>query len=396
MSKSKALRRKLTQFENAERHEAALASAQARHPSGAPPEPADRAQAEPLDSWQDYAGAWQFAANVSLTCMFAIAALVCLYLAKELVLPVVLAWAIATILLPVVDWLDRKMPRVVAVLLVTLLLLALIVILVTVLSLPFSYWIGRASELGNLIREKIKTMSEPLAFFRELAASLSQTMGESSALRVEQDANIVGGVLSVLTPAVSQTILFVGSLVFYLIYQDQIRTRSVLILPGRAARLTGIRILKDIETSMTAYFGMYTLVNIGMGIATTIVCYLAGLPNPLLWGVMAALVNYIPFLGPAITTVTLFLVGLFSFAELQQAIVAPLAIIAISTVEGHFLTPALMGARLSLNPFAVFLAIGFWTWMWGPMGAFLAVPLLLIAIVTSRHLFAQSTADLPG
>src|SRR4029078_7079868 len=119
------------------------------------------------------------------------------------------------------------------------------------------------------------------------------------------------------------------------------------------------------------------------------------LPNPLLWGVLAAVLNYIPYIGPAIVTATLGVVGLLTFPSLGEAVVGPAVFIALVTVEGQFLTPALMGRRLELNPFAVFLAIAFCTWLWGAVGAFLAVPLLMASTVAFGHAFAQEVPDLP-
>jgi predicted PurR-regulated permease PerM len=146
---------------------------------------------------------------------------------------------------------------------------------------------------------------------------------------------------------------------------------------------------------MTRYFGAFTLVNLCLGIATVLLTWAVGLPNPLLWGVLAAVLNYIPYVGPAIVIATLGVVGLLTFPTLAEAAVPPLIYAAIVTVEGQFLTPALMGRQLELNPFAVFLAIAFCTWLWGPIGAFLAVPLLMALTVTLGHALSEEKPDLP-
>ena len=146
---------------------------------------------------------------------------------------------------------------------------------------------------------------------------------------------------------------------------------------------------------MTTYFGTFTIVNFCLGLVTVALTWLVGLPNPLLWGVLAAVLNYIPYIGPAIVTGTLGVVGLLTYPTLGEAAVAPLVYLAIVTVEGQFLTPALMGRRLELNPFAVFLAIAFCTWLWGPVGAFLAVPLLMALTVAFGHAFSEEAPDLP-
>jgi predicted PurR-regulated permease PerM len=357
-------------------------------------------QAAADEKFQRNRETWEMVANVSVTGLFALGILATLYLMRDVLVPLILAWVVANILLPVVSWMvERKVPRILAVILVTLALIAVLLSIVALFSLPMTYWLSRATELGTLIKAKMATLSEPLTFLRELMGSIGQVTsggnGGGPSLRVEGDSNIVGGIYSIVTPAVSQAILFLGALVFYLIYQKKIKARSVLILPSRETRLTALRILSDIEKNTTVYFGTFTIVNICLGIVTTGLAWAVGLPNPMLWGLLAAIVNYVPYIGVAIMVVVLFAVGLFTFPTIPAALIAPLAYVGITTIEGHFLTPAIMGRKMTLNPFAVFLAIGFWTWMWGPIGAFVAVPMLMTTTVTFRHLFPQELPELP-
>lgn len=342
--------------------------------------------------------AWQRATQFATVGLFVFATLGCLYLSHSVVVPVLLALVVGTILLPVIELLEKwKLPRPLAVALVALALIATVFVLFTLLSLPLTYWLGRATELGGLIREKLQSFNQPLSMLKELGAAFSQaTGGEQGGLKVDQSStNIVGGIFSLVTPAVSQTVLFLFAMVFYLIYQKEIRTGAVFLVHERSKRLMTLRIISDIEDSMTAYFGAFTLVNIGLGIVTALLAYAVGLPNPLLWGVLAAVVNYVPYLGPAIVMATLFFVGLFALPTLPEALVAPAAFVAITTIEGQVIGPAVIGHRLTLNPFSIFLSIAFWTWMWGPIGAFLAVPLLIAGTVVVRHVFLEEKPDLP-
>lgn len=341
---------------------------------------------------------WQLIANVCTAGLFALAVLAALYLMRDVAVPVILAWVVANILLPVVAWMERQgLPRGVSVMLLTLAIVSIILTVVALLSLPLTYWLGRATELGAMIKEKLQSMAQPLEFLKEMLSAVGKVTGqEGSGIHVEENTNIVRGIVGILTPAVTQGILFLGALIFYMVYQKQIKARSVLFLPNRDARLTALKILSDIERNTTIYFGTFTVVNICLGTVTTILAYVVGLPNPLLWGVLAAVLNYIPYIGPAIMVLVLFLIGLFTFPTISEALAAPLIYIAMTTVEGHFITPTLMGRQMTLNPFAVFLAIGFWTWMWGPIGAFVAVPILMTTIVTFRHLFPGDTLELPG
>ena len=339
----------------------------------------------------------QRAAQIATVGLFVLAVLGCLYLSHSVVVPVLLALVVGTILLPVVEALEKwRAPRLMAVAIVALALIAIVFVLATVLSLPLTYWLSRATELGALIREKLRSINQPLSMLKELGSVFSQATGGEGGLKVDQSStNIVGGIFSLLTPAVSQAVLFVFAMVFYLIYQKEIRAGAVFMVHDRNARLTTLRIISDIEQNMTAYFGAFTLVNIGLGIATALLAYIVGLPNPLLWGVLAAVVNYIPYIGPAIVVATLFFVGVFALPTIPEALVAPAAFVAITTLEGQVISPAIIGHRLTLNPFSIFLSIAFWTWMWGPIGAFLAVPLLIAGMVIIRHVFMEEKPDLP-
>jgi predicted PurR-regulated permease PerM len=108
------------------------------------------------------------------------------------------------------------------------------------------------------------------------------------------------------------------------------------------------------------------------------------------------LLNYIPYLGPACMALMLFAVGLVTFSSFGEVLIAPALLIALTTLEGHLITPTVLGRHLTLNPLAVFLAIAFWTWLWGPLGAFLAVPLLIVALVIQGHVFPADEIKLPG
>jgi predicted PurR-regulated permease PerM len=340
--------------------------------------------------------AWRRASQVSLIGLFVIAVLWCAYFARPVIVPVLLAWAIATIVLPLVKWMQRRgVPRVAAVLAITLLLVGVIVVLLALLSTPVAHWLGRATEIGVLIRDKLQSMTQPLALLEEMRKALSLLGAGEPTLKVEQSATVVNTIFSVLTPALSQFILFIGALIFYLVYQQRLRSAAVFFVSDRETRLATLRTLSDIDENMTTYFGTFTVINVCLGIITAGLTWMVGLPSALLWGVLAGVLNYIPYVGPGIVTATLAVVGLLTYPTLAEALVAPLAFLVIVTIEGQFLTPTLMGRRLELNPFAVFLAIAFCTWLWGPLGAFLAVPLLMTLTVTLGHALAEEKPELP-
>ena len=133
-----------------------------------------------------------------------------------------------------------------------------------------------------------------------------------------------------------------------------------------------------------------------VGIVATLVTWALGFPTPLLWGALAFVLNYIPYVGPGIVHVTLFIIGLLTFDTLWPALIAPLFFMAFTFVEGHFIVPNVVGRQLLLHPLAVFLSLAFWAWLWGPIGAFLATPILIVAMVSLDHLYPRGSKMLPG
>jgi len=164
----------------------------------------------------------------------------------------------------------------------------------------------------------------------------------------------------------------------------------------RAARLRTLKIMNDIEHNLTGYLSVVALINIAVGICGGAAAWVAGLPDPVAWAVLGFILNFIPYIGALIMEAALFVVGLVTFPTLTHALVAPMIFLALATLEGHFITPSIMGRRLTLNPLIVFLSLVFWTWLWGPVGAFLAVPLLIVALVVANHLFPEEEPELPA
>jgi predicted PurR-regulated permease PerM len=341
---------------------------------------------------------WKRASQVSIVGLFVIAAVWGTYAAQHIIVPILLAWAIATIVLPLVKGLQNwGVPRVLAAIAVTLLFLCIIMTLLLVLSAPVTYWLGRATYVGALIREKLESFSQPLALLQQLQKGFIMIgSGGETTLKVDaQSSSVASTILSVVTPAIGEFTLFVGTLVFYLIFRQNLRSAVVFFLNNREARLTTVRALNDIDDNMTTYFGTFTLVNLCLGVTAATLTWATGLPNPVLWGVLACVLNYVPYIGPALVVGTLAFVGLLVHPTVGEAAMAPLLYLAVVTVEGQFITPALMGKRLELNPFAVFIAIAFFAWLWGPIGAFLAVPILMAGSVIFGRVFEEEKPDLP-
>jgi predicted PurR-regulated permease PerM len=318
-----------------------------------------------------------------------------LYVGREILLPILIAAVVSMTLAPLIKAGKRRgiSPWVTAILIVVL-AIGMLALAAMAMAAPVSEWIGRAPEIGATIKQRLSVLQQPLSALRELETSVFGGSGSAPAQTVATP-NGVLPVVAFLTPAAGQLLLFFGTLLFFLVGQIELRNQLVSLFATHEGKLRFVRIMSDIERNLAGYLAVVTVINLVLGTIVAIGAWLIGLPNPVIFGLLAAFLNYVPYVGPAITVVVLFGVGLVTFPSLGHALVAPAALVGLSTLEGHFITPTIVGRRITLNPLIVVLALAFWTWMWGPIGAFLAVPLSIIGLVVSSHLFPPEEVKLP-
>jgi predicted PurR-regulated permease PerM len=351
--------------------------------------------AEPL---RDIPTLWRLGAIISTLLMGGIALIAALYFGRPVLLPVAAALIVGITLSPAIEFGARyNIPSPVSAIAVVTLLVGVIGVLLTFFAAPLGEWIARAPEIGAAVKAKLRVFDYPLAVLHDIKAAIIPAAATGPTVSVESNpAELVGAVVVAVTPAVSQFIVFFGTLIFFLISNIDLRRKLIVAFGTRDARLRMMRIWNDIEQNLVGYVGLVTMINLALGAITTVMLYLIGFPNPITFGLLTMGLNYIPYLGPAIVAAVLFSVGLVAMPTLYQAALAPALFVAIATVEGHFITPSIVGRRLTLSPFLVFLALVFWTWLWGPIGAFLAVPLLIMAFVVLGHLLPDDEGSLPG
>ena len=317
-----------------------------------------------------------------------------LYVGRVLVLPLMTAAIVALTLAPLVRAGKRRgvSPWITALLLVVVCLGA-VAIAATAMAGPVSEWIGRAPEIGATIKQRLSAFDQPLAALRQLQDALFG--GDNKVSVSTPAANFVVPVVAFFTPAAGELLLFFGILLFFLGGQFELRASVVSLFGSRDAKLRFLKIMNDIEKNLAGYLTVVTMINAALGTIVALGAWLLGLPNPVIFGLLAGLLNYVPYVGPAVTVVILFGVGLVTFPSLGQALLAPAGLVALTAIEGHFITPTIIGRRLTLNPLMVLLALAFWTWIWGPFGAFLATPLCIIGLVVFNHLFPTDDGKLP-
>jgi predicted PurR-regulated permease PerM len=338
---------------------------------------------------------WAPAAQMATVGIFIILAGACLYFCRPVLLPVAVALVVGATLAPLVKMAARHgISAWISATALGIGLVAACAVAISLLAGPVNEWIAKAPEIAATARQKLYVLDRPLAAWRELSEAILPR-GETVAVEPSQLA-IVTPVITVVTPAVAQLVLTFVTLVFFLAAQMDFRRYLVSFFSTREGKLRFIRIANDIEENLASYLVIVTIINIGLGAATGLGAWLFGFPSPILFGVLAAVLNYIPYIGAACTTVILFGVGLVTFSSFGYALLPPAAFVALATVEGQFITPTVLGRRMTLNPLVVILALAFWTWLWGPIGTFLAVPLTIIAVVTLNHLFPPEESKLPG
>jgi predicted PurR-regulated permease PerM len=338
---------------------------------------------------------WRTAAQTATIGMFVILAIVALSLARPVLLPVASAFVVTMMLGPLSARAERyKFPSLVSAIVLWLLVIGVFYGVIVLLASPVVDWIGKAPDIGRNIQEKLHVLDRPLAALQELRDALLPSEKKGS-LGVDI-ASFVQPALLVVTPAIGQMFIFFGTLFFMLLGRSRIRRVLVVFFDAREDRLRTLRIMNDIEHNLTGYLSVVAVINIAVGICGGLAAWVAGLPDPVAWAVLGFILNFVPYIGALIMEAGLFMVGLVTFPTLTHALLAPLLFLAFATLEGHFITPSIIGHRLTLNPLTVFLSLVFWTWLWGPVGAFLAVPLLIMALVVVDHLFPEDEPELPA
>ena len=342
--------------------------------------------------------AWRLAALISTLVMGVLALVAALYFGRAVLLPVAAALIVGITLSPAVAFFSRyRIPAALSAILVVVLLVTIIGAVLTFFAAPLTEWIARAPEIGAVVQQKLRVFEYPLSVLRDIKSAVMPAAGSGQTVSVESNAaELVGTALIAITPAVSQFVVFFGTLIFFLITSVELRRKLIVALASRDARLRMMRIWNDIEENLVSYVGLVTAINLALGAVTAVMLALVGFPNPLTFGLLTVALNYIPYIGATIVALVLFCVGMVAMPTLALAALAPALFVAIATLEGHFVTPGIIGRRLTLSPFLVFLALVFWTWLWGPIGAFLAVPLLIMSFVVVCHLRPQEEMNLPG
>ena len=338
--------------------------------------------------------AWRGAAQAATVGIFIILFIAALSLARPIALPTAAAFVVTLMLSPLSERADSfRVPPVITAIVLWLLVLTAFYMVITLVSAPVVDWINKAPDIGRSVQEKLQLFERPLAALRDMRTALLPA-DAGKGFNVDLVA-IAQQAVSVVTPAAGELLIFFVALFFMLLGRRRMRHVLVGFSHRHEARLRTLRIMSEVERNLTGYLSVVGVINAGVGVGAGIIAAAVGLPDPVAWGVLGFVLNFIPYIGAATVELAMFLVGLVSFPSLTHAIIAPLLYLAMGLIEGQFITPSIIGHRFTLNPLTVFMSLVFWAWLWGPVGAFLAVPLLIVGLVVVEHVFPKHEPELP-
>lgn len=304
-------------------------------------------------------------------------------------IPLTAAIVLGLMLSPLVSELERGgLPPWLASLLLVMTLGAVLYLAGMVLAAPVVEGFRSIPDIANELSRRLNALRAPMDILSRMDAAISKVGegGETVPKVAVKDGSILSGLLAVAPPAIGQIVLFFGALIFFLFTRTNMRSGILRMCLSRPARLRTARIMRDVESNISRYLLTIFCINCGLGFCVAAAMWLLSVPNPVMWGVLAGLLNFLPYIGPIIVTALLAGAGLLTFDSLSLALAPAMAFVCLTTIEGQFFTPGILGRSLTLNPFLVFVSIAFWLWLWGPVGAFMAVPLLILIAVTVSHL----------
>lgn len=314
--------------------------------------------------------------------LFVIACFATLYLASTLFIPIALAILLSLLFTPLVRRLARVgVPRPVGAALAVVVLIALVSGAFTALAGPASAWLERAPINMAILRLRLQELQTPLGDVREAVRQMTEAasggeQADQPPTVIVRTEGMVDSLMSGTGIVVTEVALTLVLLYFLLAGGNLFLRKTLRVARGRGDRRRAVEIFRRAETDISTYLVTITLINAVLGILTGLAMWGYGLPNAILWGTLAGILNFVPFLGALVTAVVIALVSFITFDQISFAILPPLTFYALTMIEGQFVTPAVLGKRLTLNPVAVFLALMVWGWMWGIAGMLLAVPML--------------------
>lgn len=329
--------------------------------------------------------------RAAVTGIFIMLAIFALYFARDFFMPVILAFLAALTLTPVVRFLRKHgIPEYLSATLLVFISAIALGLSGYILSGPVMQLAADAPQIGRELAERVEHLRVPfdrlLSISREIDEVTETVVDESEVLKVvvQQPGILSRTAGNLLSAATTAAIVFVLSLFLLasgpLFYEKIVQSFTKLSEKKRA-----LTVVYDVEREISRYLFTVALINFSLGVIIAVGLWALGMPTPFLWGVLAALLNFLPYIGALMTVLSVGVISIVSFDSFSYAMVPPVYVLVCNTLEGQILTPLILGRRLELNAVAIFIAVAFWSWLWGFVGALIAVPLLVVIKVFCDH-----------
>lgn len=322
--------------------------------------------------------------------LFVLACLYTLYFAAAFLIPIFAALFLYLLLSPAIRFAARRrVPPALAAAMVLPVVILCVGFLVFQLAQPATKWVERTPYLLYQIEEKLRPIKKPVEDVKKAAEEVEKAtdVGGSGSMvvKVEKDSLFTRafGTTRVVILQLAVTLILA---LFLLSTGDMFKQKLVGAMPTFTDKKRAVSIWRQIESDVSNYLATITLINIGFGAVIALIAYAFSFPNPILWGAVAAVLNFVPYFGVVAGVTMLLLVGLVEFDALQNAVIPAALYALVNVAEGTFLTPAILGRRLTMNPVVIFVSVTFWGWIWGIAGAVMAVPVLVCVKVFLLHI----------
>ncbi len=314
-----------------------------------------------------------------LTGLLSLAVVYSLYVAQKFLIPVALSFLLSLVLSPAVRWLEQfHLPRPLGAAAIVLIVLAGFGYGVSGSIEPVSKWVEHAPNVLGQLELKVYPIKRTVEVVSETAEQVDRITSVDPKPTVQiREISLREILYANAQSLITGTVLAIFLLYFLLSWGRVVLLRIARLLRERGSRHQFLALSAILEGEVSKYLATITLINFSLGVVVAAVLFAFGMPSPLLWGAVAALLNFIPYLGGLVTTVLLAATALLTFNGLGVPALVVAAFIGLTIIEGQIVTPLILGRRLSLNPLVVFLSVVFWFWLWGVLGALMAVPMLI-------------------
>ncbi|MEZ5651752.1 MAG: AI-2E family transporter [Burkholderiaceae bacterium] len=329
--------------------------------------------------------------KIMIAALLFLAVCAALYVARPLLIPLVFAALAWLALGPMVRWLLKfGIPAALSALALTG---ALVMTLLTVgyMALgPISEWMQDMPSISARLQWKLRELRGPMEAVTSAAKSVEEVSGglnggAQQTVVVKEGGGLIGALTSNLQWVLSTAAAFIVLTYFLLASGTYFHARLIASFDHMHDKKKALRTALEIERDVSHYLGTITAINVSLGIVIGSVLFMAGMPSPWLWGITAAVLNYMPYIGPLLGVVLVAVAAVISFDGIGQWLLMPGLYFLCTGMEGQFITPWLLGRRLNLTPVAILLSVAFWAWIWGFAGAVIAVPMLVVAKAICVH-----------